>query len=262
MGNVSPHRTKKRFGQHFLVDQAIIDQIVALIAPGQGQKIVEIGPGEGVLTEHLIASGAAIIAVEIDRDLIAKLNQRYQDRANFKLINADILKTDIPTFISNGPVHVVGNLPYNISTPLLLHLFTALEHISEMTFMLQTEVVERMCALPGSHDFGRLSILTQTHCRAEKVLAVPPSAFAPQPKVDSAVVKLMPLPSRLPPQVATQLAMVTQAAFSQRRKKIKSGLKKLCSVTELTDIGIDPDARPDMLSVETYVAVARHLLGR
>ena len=259
---MNTHRPRKRFGQHFLVDQAIINRIVSLISPQTGEKIVEIGPGEGVLTEHLIASGADVSAIEIDRDLVAKLSDRFAGQRNFHIINSDVLKVDFAQHIGTNTAHVVGNLPYNISTPLLVHLFSAMDRIDKMTFMLQREVVERMCAHPGSGTFGRLSILTQTHCQAENLLLVPPAAFVPPPKVDSSVVRLVPVEQQLTQAVAARLAEITQAAFSQRRKKIKSGLKKLCSTEELYALGIDPDARPDALGIEVYVALADYLVQR
>ena len=259
---MNAHRPRKRFGQHFLADPAIINRIVSLISPQAGENIVEIGPGEGVLTEHLVASGADVSAIEIDRDLVARLSERFAEQSNFRIINSDVLKVDFPQLIGVNKAHVVGNLPYNISTPLLVHLFASLDRINRMTFMLQREVVERMCARPGSGSIGRLSILTQTHCEAENLLLVPPAAFVPPPKVDSAVVRLVPCAQQLRPSVAARLAQITQAAFSQRRKKIKSGLKKLCSAEELDAQGIDPDARPDVIGIELFVALAEYLVQR
>ena len=256
---MNDHRPRKRFGQHFLVDQAIIARIIELIAPQRGQIIIEIGPGPGVLTEHLVDAGADVFAIEVDRDLVAQLEARFADRANFHLISGDVLNVDFRALINAGSAHVVGNLPYNISTPILVHLFSVIDCISEMTFMLQREVVERMCSQPGSGTYGRLSILTQTRCQANNVLFVPPGAFAPPPKVDSAVVKLIPWAQQLARPVAEKLGQITQAAFSQRRKKIKSGMKIHCSPDELVAQGIDPDARPDTLSVENFVALANYL---
>lgn len=215
-----------------------------------------------MLTENLLARGANVLAIEIDRDLAAKLDDRYGREKNFRLVNADVLRVDFHSLIAPGVAHVVGNLPYNISTPLLLQLFGYLDDIARMTFMLQREVVERMCGQPGSSNFGRLSILTQTHCLASQVFEVPPDAFSPPPKVDSAVVTLEPLQAQLSPSVKQKLGELTQAAFSQRRKKIKTGLKSLFSITEIVAQDIDPDLRPDTLGIGEFVRLAHYLCQR
>ncbi|MGR8948101.1 MAG: 16S rRNA (adenine(1518)-N(6)/adenine(1519)-N(6))-dimethyltransferase RsmA [Gammaproteobacteria bacterium] len=259
---MNAHRPRKRFGQHFLIDQFIIEKIVNLIAPSEHKNIIEIGPGEGVLTQHLLDRGAEVTAIEIDRDLATSLNKKFSSYANFHLINDDVLKCDFASIGGAMPGYVVGNLPYNISTPLLLHLLSNLAPIAEMIFMLQKEVVERMCAQPGNGTYGRLTILTQTHCTTQNVFSVPPSAFRPPPKVDSAVVRLRPLNKNIGENVRTALATLTQQAFSQRRKKLKTGLKTLFSPTELQDLGIDPEQRPDMVSVDSYVKLAKLLAQR
>ncbi|MEM7468126.1 MAG: 16S rRNA (adenine(1518)-N(6)/adenine(1519)-N(6))-dimethyltransferase RsmA [Pseudomonadota bacterium] len=253
------HRPRKRFGQHFLTDVSVIDKIIALIAPQPSETIIEIGPGEGVLTEHLLASRAKIVAIEIDRDLAQNLTNRFAARRNFNLINEDVLKVELRTLVQSEPVRIVGNLPYNISTPLLQHLFAEISLISQMVFMLQREVVKRMCAASGGGDFGRLSILTQTHCRAINALAIPPTAFSPPPKVDSAIVALTPHSDQLDESLKSALATVTRHAFSQRRKKLKTGLKALFSTAQISAAGIDENIRPDQLSIDAYIALAKQL---
>jgi 16S rRNA (adenine1518-N6/adenine1519-N6)-dimethyltransferase len=253
------HKPRKRFGQHFLVDPFIIERIIDLIGPQAGQHFVEIGPGQGVLTKELLARGVQLTAIEIDRDLVDGLQQTYGDLANFRVISADALETKLASITGPQKVHVVGNLPYNISTPLLNHLFSQLDNVREMTFMLQKEVVARMCAGPGTGDFGRLSIHTQTHCEVEEILHVPPSAFSPPPKVDSAIVRLVPRQDRLPPKQQEILSHISRHAFAQRRKMIKTSLREVCSQEVLLAHNIDPSARPDTLSVETFVALAKYV---
>lgn len=259
---MSSHKPRKRFGQHFLSDPLVIEKIVSLIAPSKTQNIIEIGPGEGVLTQPLLDYGANLTAIEIDRDLAANLATKFAEYPNFKIINEDVLKCDVETIVSTQGASIVGNLPYNISTPLLIKLFSHLKLVSTMVFMLQKEVVDRMCALHGNSSFGRLTIFTQTHCKAEHMFDVPPAAFSPPPKVDSAIVKLKPLDEPIAPTVREALSLITQRAFSQRRKKLKTGLKNLCSAGELATLGIDPEQRPDTVSVESYLSLAKHLVAR
>lgn len=256
------HQPRKRFGQHFLVDQFIIERLIDLISPSEGKHFIEIGPGQGVLTQQLLARGARVSAIEIDRDLVALLEKKYGNNPKFSVLSADVMKTDITSLVENEKVCVVGNLPYNISTPLLNHLFLQLDSVVEMNFMLQKEVVARMCALPGSGDYGRLSVHTQTHCRTAEILHVPPTAFSPPPKVDSAVVNLIPHEHQLSKPHRLALANLTQHAFAQRRKMIKSSLSKVCSQEDLMKHGIDPTSRPDLVSVDTFVSLAKHLATR
>lgn len=256
------HQARKRFGQHFLVDPLIIERLIDLIAPDEQKHFIEIGPGQGVLTKALLAGGARVSAIEIDRDLVALLEKNHGNDPRFSILSADVLKTELKTLVGGEKVHVVGNLPYNISTPLLNHLFAQLHHIIEMSFMLQKEVVARMCALPGSKDYGRLSIHTQTYCHATEILHVPPTAFSPPPKVESSVVSLLPHDQQLSRRHRDALAKLTQHAFAQRRKMIKSSLSKTCSQAELIAHNIDPNSRPDAIAIETYVAFAKYLAER
>ena len=253
------HKPRKRFGQHFLVDPFIIEQIIDLIDPRPNQHFIEIGPGEGVLTKELLARGAQLTAIEIDRDLVNGLQQSYGDLPNFGLISADALETNLTSIAGDHKVRVVGNLPYNISTPLLNHLFSQLDCVCEMTFMLQKEVVARMCGSPGTRDFGRLSIHTQTHCEVQEILHVPPSAFSPPPKVESAVVRLIPHPERLNVKHQEILGLISRQAFAQRRKMIKSSLREVCSEETLIAHNIAPNSRPDTVAVETFVALAKYV---
>src|SRR3990167_7500188 len=190
---MSSYRPRKRFGQHFLHDRGVISRIVAALAPQAGDHVVEIGPGTGALTRELLARMTHLDAVELDRDLLARLEAEFP-RDRLILHNADALKFDFCKIASGGgKLRVIGNLPYNISTPLLFHLLDQAGCIEDMLFMLQKEVVDRMCAAPGGKDYGRLSVMIQYRCRVEKLFDVAPGAFTPPPKVDSAVVRLLPL---------------------------------------------------------------------
>ncbi|MDO8953878.1 MAG: 16S rRNA (adenine(1518)-N(6)/adenine(1519)-N(6))-dimethyltransferase RsmA [Gammaproteobacteria bacterium] len=252
------HKARKRFGQNFLIDQRIIEQIIQAIYPQVGENIVEIGPGCAALTKPLIDACGKITAIELDRDLIPKLEAQFGD--SIHLIQADVLKFDFNTLLSGPALRVVGNLPYNISTPLLFHLMDFIGHIHDMHFMLQKEVVERLTASPGNKDYGRLSVMIQYYCQAEAVLDVPPEAFDPAPKVDSMVVRLVPhatLP--YPVNNMANLQLVVQHAFNQRRKTLSNTLKKLMPIEQIKRLGIDPSLRPEYLSVADYVNLANSL---
>jgi 16S rRNA (adenine1518-N6/adenine1519-N6)-dimethyltransferase len=249
------HQARKRFGQNFLIDEHIIEQIIQAVHPQKGQTIIEIGPGCGALTGPLIAACGQITAIELDRDLVPKLEQRFGE--GIHLIQADALQYD---FGSMHNMRLVGNLPYNISTPLLFHLLSYAEHIEDMHFMLQKEVVERMVAVPGTKDYGRLSIMIQYHCQAEAVLDVPPQAFDPAPKVDSMVVRLQPyreLPYKA--QNMARLEQVVQQAFNQRRKTLSNALKNVMTSEQIKRLGIDPSLRPEHLTIADYVNLANSL---
>jgi len=252
------HRARKRFGQNFLHDASVIQRIVDALAPAPDQHILEVGPGQGALTGPLLASGARLDAVELDRDLAAWLQQRFAAQPNFRLHQADILKFDIAQ-ISQTPasLRVVGNLPYNISTPCLFHLLRSAHLISDMLFMLQREVVQRMAASPGSGDYGRLSIMLQYHCQVDTLFEVAPGAFRPAPKVTSAIVRLR--PHRVLPATAadpTLFERVVREAFSQRRKTLKNSLGGLIKEAKLAQLPIDASQRPDQLSIHDYVAIS------
>lgn len=253
---MSEHRARKRFGQHFLTDTAIIDRLVRSVAPTTGETLVEIGPGQGALTFPLLDEVDHLQVVELDRDLIELLRRRVAPE-RLTIHQSDALRFDFAALAGNGPLRVVGNLPYNISTPLIFHLLAQAGGIRDMTFMLQKEVVERLTAEPGSKDYGRLSVMVQYHCQADYLFFVPPGAFQPPPKVDSAVVRLTPHPT--PPWPAGDPAWLSQVvaqAFSQRRKAIRNSLKRLIDGGALEAVGIDPGLRPDHLSVADYVALA------
>ena len=250
------HRARKRFGQHFLHDRNTIARIVDAIRPEPGDHLVEIGPGQGAITEPLLATGAQLTAVEIDRDLAASLRARYAAHPRFTLIEDDVLKAPLDS-LQPTPLRLVGNLPYNISTPLIFHLLAQTGAIADMTFMLQKEVVERLTAAPGGKDYGRLSVMVQYHCQADYLFPVPPGAFQPPPKVDSAVVRLIPYAH--PPWPAIDpawLSRLVAQAFSQRRKAIRNSLKTLIAPEVFDTAGIDPGLRPDHLPVADYVTLA------
>lgn len=251
------HTPRKRFGQNFLRDDAVVHRIVQSVGPEQGERLVEIGPGEGAMTRAFLSAGAHIEAIEIDRDLAALLRQRFAHEAGFHLNEGDALKFDFGSLAVEGPIRVVGNLPYNISTPLIFHLFSHAGAISEMTFMLQREVVERLCAKTGTSEYGRLSIMTQYFCEAENLFEVGPESFYPPPKVVSAIVRLT--PHVAPPVDADPKALgrVVTQAFMQRRKTLRNALRDLFSEDDLRESDIDPGARAETLSLESYARLAR-----
>lgn len=252
------HRARKRFGQNFLHDQGIIDRIIQEIDPQESDHLLEIGPGQGALTERLAASGAKLSCIELDRDLADHLNKQYNSSPNVKIHQADILKFDLKQIIEPGKrLRVIGNLPYNISTPVLFHLLSYYQDIKDMTFMLQLEVVQRMSAEVGEKDYGRLSLMLQYFCTAEKLFNVPPQAFIPQPKVNSAIVRLIPhLELPIPAQDVETLKLVVRNAFNQRRKTLKNSMKALISEEALCTLGIDMRLRPEKLSLAEYVRIS------
>jgi len=245
---------RRRFGQHFLRDGRVIRRIVAAIAPGPADHFLEIGPGDGALTLPLAGAAGRLDCVELDRDLAAGLAARFQGRENIQIHCADILRFDLAAF---GKLRVAGNLPYNISTPVLFHLLKMSRRITDMTFMLQTEVVERMTAAPGSRDYGRLSVMLGYACATERLFDVPPEAFRPRPRVMSTVVRLRPR-EPLPFAAADEegFANIVRAAFGQRRKTLRNSLKKLTSAAMLAELGIDPEARPEQLAPGDYARIS------
>lgn len=252
------HQARKRFGQNFLHDQNIIRRIIEAVAPQDSDHILEIGPGQGALTRRLLDSGARLDAVELDRDLAAYLQGELGNRANFSLHQADILKFDVASVATPGRrLRVIGNLPYNISTPCLFHLLEYHPLIEDMVFMLQLEVVQRLAAVSGDSHYGRLGIMMQYHCEVEPLFTVPPGAFTPQPKVTSAIVRLRPHAS--PPQRARDLHTlqnVVRVAFNQRRKTLKNSLGSLITADKLKELSIDVNARPENLSLADYVLIS------
>ncbi len=255
------HRARKRFGQNFLTDSSILEKIVKAISPKPSEKIIEIGPGQGALTELLLTSNAELHAIEIDRDLAAFLHDKYAKLSHFHLHENDVLKVDFSSLLSpDQPARIIGNLPYNISTPLIFHLLKYLPGVKDMVFMLQLEVVERMAAMPGSKNYGRLSIMVQYYCRVEKLFNVPPSAFSPAPKVESAIVKLTPLKKTANElESPEQLTNLLRQAFAQRRKTLRNNLSSLISSEELETLGINPGLRPENLSLDDYVKICKYL---
>jgi len=251
------HRPRKRFGQNFLHDRGIIERIVRAIRPQTDQHMVEIGPGLGALTEHLVDAVQRLDVVELDRDLVPRLQERFGDHKQFHIHNADALRFDFAALSQGEKLRVVGNLPYNISTPLLFHLLEQHSAIRDMYFMLQLEVVDRLAAQPGDDDYGRLSVMIQYHCQVDKLFTVPPGAFTPAPKVYSAIVRL--IPHRTPPHPARNekmLERVVAQAFSQRRKTLRNTLKGLLDASAIEALGIDGSRRPETLSLVEFVALA------
>ncbi len=255
------HKARKRFGQNFLVDQRIINHIVRAIHPKPQDNLVEIGPGKGAITALLLSACAGLQVVELDRDLIPILQDQFANYPGLNIHQADALKFDFGALASvDNPLRVVGNLPYNISTPLIFHLLSYRERITDMHFMLQKEVVLRMAAGPGDNNYGRLGIMTQYFCRVEHLFDVGPECFRPVPKVESAIVRLAPY-SQLPfvAQDEKLFEAVVRTAFSQRRKTLRNCLRTLLEATTLESLGIDPNLRAENLSIGQYVALANHL---
>jgi 16S rRNA (adenine1518-N6/adenine1519-N6)-dimethyltransferase len=253
------HTPRKRFGQNFLIDETVIERIVGAIRTRPEDQLVEIGPGLGALTNLLAQTGAQLTLVELDRDLVAELHGKFDHLPQVKILSADALKTDFTQINPAKKLRVIGNLPYNISTPLLFHLIDQIDSIQDMHFMLQREVVERITAAPGSGDWGRLGIMLQFFCTTEKLLDVPAEAFHPAPKVESAVVRLVPRAAPLAPIDPKILQTVVRTAFSKRRKTLRNCLKPLISDTRLEALGIDPQARPETLSLEAFLQIAQEV---
>lgn len=254
------HIPRKRFGQNFLEDADVVERIVAAIRPRAGQRLVEIGPGLGALTAPLLREAARLEVVEIDRDIVRMLRARFPEEA-LAIHEGDALKVD---FCALGEgLRIAGNLPYNISTPLLFRLDGFAACIADCHFMLQREVVDRMAAAPSTPAYGRLSVMLQYRWQVEPLFDVPPEAFRPQPKVWSSVVRLQPHP--LPPHPVHDeavLARVVAAAFGQRRKTLRNALATLVSEAELSALGIDPGARGETLAVAAFADIANHIAGR
>ena len=257
------HRARKRFGQNFLVDQNIIGKIISSIAPKANDNLIEIGPGQGALTEPLLLHCPGLKVIELDHDLIPRLQASFSDRfPNFTIQQGDALNIDFSQFVdSQRPLRIVGNLPYNISTPLLFHLLAYHDAISDMHFMLQKEVVDRLAASPGTKAYGRLSVMTQYYCQIQPLFSVPPTAFRPAPKVDSAVVRLSPYSSLPhPAKDIRHLSKLVNACFQQRRKTLRNSLKQLTTADSLTCIDYDLSLRPENLTVSDFVAISNQLV--
>lgn len=249
------HSPKKRFGQHFLTDGAIVEAIVALIDPRPGEALIEIGPGLGAMTDPLVARSARLTVIELDRDLAARLRKRPE----LEVIESDVLRVDFLALAAQRGqgLRIVGNLPYNISTPILFHLLPAANVLVDQHFMLQKEVVDRMAAGPGSKDYGRLSVMLQWRYAIEAVLDVPPESFEPPPRVDSAVVRMRPLPARDCQGIdAERLEELVRVAFSQRRKLLRHTLGRWLEERQLAP-GFDLQRRAEEVPVAEYLALAR-----
>ncbi|BDX05414.1 16S rRNA (adenine(1518)-N(6)/adenine(1519)-N(6))-dimethyltransferase RsmA [Planctobacterium marinum] len=251
------HVARKRFGQNFLHDEQVIADIVSAIRPVDGENLVEIGPGLGALTEPVCEQVSKLTVVELDRDLATRLRSHPFIRDKLNIVESDALKYDFAQLAQDKPLRIFGNLPYNISTPLMFHLFSFSTLVQDMHFMLQKEVVNRLAAEPGHKNYGRLSVMAQYYCQVVPVLEVPPHAFQPPPKVDSAVVRL--LPHAAPPvevQNKKTLDQVCAIAFNQRRKTIRNSLKELLSEADIEAVGINPAARAETLSLQDFANLA------
>jgi 16S rRNA (adenine1518-N6/adenine1519-N6)-dimethyltransferase len=251
------HRARKRFGQNFLTDLSVVGRIVDTIAPRPGQLILEIGPGQAALTEPLADSGAELHLLEIDRDLTARLQVQFATRENVTVHNLDALQTDFAEITGSRPFRLVGNLPYNISTPLLFHVLEWSDLVEDMHFMLQQEVVRRMAATPGGKTWGKLSLMCQYHCAVTSLFDVPPEAFSPAPRVQSAIVRLVPH-SEPPVHIEDMRAFerLLQQAFSQRRKTLRNSLRRMIDAPNMEAAGIDPGARPETLGLKEFSKLA------
>ena len=251
------HRARKRFGQHFLHDRGVVTRIVEALQVQPGDQIVEIGPGLGALTRPLLAKAPLLQVVELDRDLAARLRTEFPG-AQLTVHEADALKFDFCSLAApDKKLRVTGNLPYNISTPILFHLLDQKDCIQDMLFMLQKEVVDRMRAAPGGKDYGRLSVMLQWRCRVEKLFDVGPGAFTPPPRVDSSIVRLVPYDT--PPVTVEnpeRFAALVQAAFAHRRKTLRNSLAGLVNETGFASAGVDPGRRAETLSLQEFAKLA------
>lgn len=254
------HPPRKRFGQNFLRDEAAIFDIVAAIGPGPDDHLVEIGPGQGALTRLLLATCRRLDIIELDRDLVDLLTGKFAGNEKLRIHSGDALRFDFCSLWEGDKLRVVGNLPYNISTPLLFHLFEQAACIEDMHFMLQKEVVDRLCAQPGAKHYGRLSVMAQHYCTMDRLMDVYPDSFFPRPKVISSVVRLVPhaqMPVDIPPEI---LSRVVGAAFAQRRKTLRNSLGNLFREDEIRDADVDPNVRAEVLGLADYARLVRFYL--
>ena len=248
---------KKSLGQHFLHERGVVDRIILAVDPRPGERILEIGPGQGAMTFPLLRRHGALTAIEFDRDLLAPLAEAARAHGELTLVHADVLDVDLTALAGGMPMRLVGNLPYNLSSPILFHALAHAAAIRDMHFMLQKEVVERMAAAPGSKVYGRLSVMLQAWCEVTALFTVGPGAFRPPPKVDSAVVRLVPRdPQRVGIADPSRFAALVRDAFGQRRKTLRNALSRLCDETSIRAAGIDPQARAEQLAVADFVRLA------
>lgn len=255
-----PHRPRKRFGQHFLIDDSIVERMAAAIAPVPGERLVEIGPGQGALTAALVKHPVDVHGIELDRDLAATLSERLGRPANLIVHSGDALRFDFSSLAAERSIRVVGNLPYNISTPLLFHLLEQSARITDMHFMLQREVVDRLCAPPGSRSRGRLTLMCGARAEVTPLFDVPPEAFQPPPRVHSAVVRIV--PRTLSPETLAllqPLESVVRQAFSSKRKTLRNTLSRCIDAGRLAQLDIDPVRRAETLSLDEFMRIAKAL---
>jgi 16S rRNA (adenine1518-N6/adenine1519-N6)-dimethyltransferase len=254
------HRPRKRFGQNFLHDPAIISRIIQVIDPRPGQRLVEVGPGQGAITLPLLTACGRLHVIELDRDLVQPLAEKCRAHGELVVHQRDALQFDFFSLAATGPIRVIGNLPYNISTPLLFHLLAQSGYIEDMHFMLQKEVVDRLAAVPGGGDYGRLSVMVQYHCQVVPLFRVACGAFRPAPKVDSAFVRLIPH-AQPPVTVEDQFCLdqVVRQAFSQRRKTLRNSLKGLLTGEQIAQTQTDPATRAERVSLRQFAALANRL---
>jgi 16S rRNA (adenine1518-N6/adenine1519-N6)-dimethyltransferase len=273
--NHPDHTPRKRFGQNFLHEAGVVARIVRAIDPRPGDRVVEIGPGQGALTFPLLDALGELTAIEIDRDLIPWLREHAPAHGRLTIVESDALEVDLTALAAGGTpipagddgerarLRLVGNLPYNISTPLLFHALAHAAAIRDMHFMLQKEVVDRMAAPPGSKVYGRLSVMLQARCTVEALFRVPAGAFRPPPKVESAIVRLVPRPAADVAHVEhAALDRVVRAAFEQRRKTLHNALKGVADDDAIRAAGVDPGARAEQLDVARFVALAAEVARR
>ena len=255
--STTPPPPKKSLGQHVLHARASIDRIVQAVDLAPGERLVEIGPGQGAITLPLLRRHGALTVIEFDRDLVGPLAAMAAGVGELSIVHRDVLQVDFTALAAGAPIRLVGNLPYNISSPILFHALDHAASIREMVFMLQKEVVDRMAAEPGSKVYGRLSVMLQAYCRVDSLFVVPPGAFRPPPKVDSAVARLVP---RAADEVGIRdhrrFADVVRAAFGQRRKTLRNALNGVCGPAQFEAAGVSPDARAEQIGVAAFIALA------
>ncbi len=260
--SLDQHRHKKQFGQHFLHERGIVERILLALDPQPGERIVEIGPGGGALTFPLLARHGRLTAIEFDRDLIAPLREAARAHGELEIVHADVLSVDLTKLAGGDKLRLVGNLPYNISSPILFHCLDHAAAVRDMHFMLQKEVVDRMAAAPGSKVYGRLSVMLQAYCEVTALFRVPPGAFTPPPKVDSAVVRLVPkAPEKIGITDHALFARIVRDAFGQRRKTLRNALSQICTGDAIAAAGLRPEARAEQLDVAGFTTLANALAG-
>ena len=251
---------KKQLGQHFLHDRNVIDKIVLAVNPKPGDALVEIGPGQGAITFPLLRKHGALTVIEFDRDLITPLSEAAHGLGELTIVHKDVLKIDFDKLAGEGRLRLVGNLPYNISTPILFHVLEHSAAIIDMHFMLQKEVVERMSAAPGSKVYGRLSVMLQAVCEVEPLFVVGPEAFRPPPKVDSAVVRLVPKPvGSIGIDDPALFERLVRDAFGQRRKTLRNAIQTLCRAEQISAAGLRPELRAEQVAVAEFIKLSNYL---